>query len=389
MRERVRDRGERTKVVDGVLPMRTECLPWSPAARIGACDLLVAGDVVAVPTETVYGLAADATNPVAVARIYAVKGRPADNPLIVHVGRPMASVAALEAEGLVLTRAVSTAMRASADALMAAWWPGPLTLVLPRGPRVPPIVSSGLHAIGIRMPAHPALLDLLAHLPFPLAAPSANRSNRISPTSSADVLDELGGRIPLVIDGGRCTVGVESTIVRVDKAGQLQLLRPGGLPLEDLETTIARRARPGPPASARALAPGMGPTHYAPRIPLVLASREDAATLRARLGAVCRHATRPRVGLLILDDDATVPRTWELEDVADLVTCLALADPGDGSRVARLLFGALRMFDATTLDAIVVVPPLARRTGLWPAIADRLHRASTRGDVVGDRAASD
>jgi L-threonylcarbamoyladenylate synthase len=389
MRERVRDFAERIDVVDVVPPMRTECLPWSPAARIAACGLLAAGEVVAVPTETVYGLAADATNPAAVARIYAVKGRPPDNPLIVHVGRPLASVAALEAEGLVLARAVSAAMRASADALMAAWWPGPLTLVLPRGPRLPPIVSSGLHAIGIRMPAHPAVLDLLAQLAFPLAAPSANRSNRISPTSSADVLEELGGRIPLVIDGGPCTVGVESTIVRVDETGQLQLLRPGGLPLEALEATIARPARAGPPASARLLAPGMGTTHYAPRLPLVVARRDDAPTLRARLAAVCPGAGRPRVGLLLLDGDATVPRSWELDGVADIVTYLALADPGDGSRVARGLFSALRMFDAMTLDVIVVVPPLARHTGLWPAIADRLRRASTREDVVGDRAASD
>jgi L-threonylcarbamoyladenylate synthase len=220
----------------------TRVMPYGPAAIAEAARLILAGEPVAVPTETVYGLAADATNPDAVARIYEAKGRPAFNPLIVHV----AGLDQAERIG----RFSETARR-----LAAEHWPGPLTLVVPLAPdaAVAPPVTAGLATIALRCPAHPAMRDLLAATGRPLAAPSANSSGAISPTRAEHVLDSLGGRIPLIIDGGPTERGLESTIVKVEgDQGHLAPPRPAGA--VEAEAAAGRRIE----------APGMLASHYAP-----------------------------------------------------------------------------------------------------------------------------
>ena len=359
----------------------TATLPWGTEALHRAQELLERGAVVALPTETVYGLAADATNPEGVARIFSAKGRPAHNPLIVHVRETMTSVAALEDDGLVLRRAVTAAMRETADALIAAGWPGPLTIVLPRGPRLPDIVSGGLPSTGFRMPAHPVMRELLRHTGFALAAPSANRSNRVSPTTAAHVKAELDGRIPLIVDGGAAAIGVESTIVRVDDAGDVQLLRPGGMPVEQVERIIGEAVGHAPKPGGAILASGMMKEHYAPQTPLLLVHDGDAGDLPARIREVVSGASVARIGVLRMEGETEAPIDWTVGDTAIVARVISLDDQGDGERAARGLFAALRTLDDGTLDLLVADFPAPTRRGVWPAIADRLQRAGARWNV--------
>ena len=352
--------------------VETVVLPGSAAAIAQAAALLARGAVVAVPTETVYGLAADATNPHAVARIYAAKNRPATNPLIVHVRRELASVSALHEAGLLAADAMTVAQRETADGLMAACWPGPLTIVLPRGPRIPALVAGGLDSVGLRMPDHALFQALLARTGLPLAAPSANRANRISPTTAAHVHEELGSRIPLIIDGGACRVGVESTIVSVDEAGDVLLLRKGGLPRETLARLCGRPVLASAPVGDRPIAPGMMRVHYAPATPVLLVPAESPTVARDALAA----GPRQRVGLLLLRGVAAPPAAWDIESVADVATVRSLDDDGDGSAAARELFGALRELDHADVEVIVAEMPARLAPGLWPAVADRLTRAA-------------
>ena len=366
---------------DDIEPLPTACVVPSDAALRLARELLSRGEVVALPTETVYGLAADATNSAAVARIFEAKGRPAHNPLIVHVSETSTSVAAFEGDGLVRRPAVTDAMRATADALITSCWPGPLTLVLPRGSRIPEIVSGGLPTTGFRMPAHPVIRELLAKANFPLAAPSANRSNRVSPTTAAHVMYELAGRIPLVIDGGPSRVGVESTIVRVDDGGRVQLLRPGGTPIEHIERVLGTTTIPAPSPSGPVLASGMMQEHYAPQTPLILIDARRAEDLARRVAAVTTWKSAPRVGVLRLAGPPATPSSWIFADHTIVTTIRSLGDHGDGALAAHGLFDAMRALDDVTLDVIVVEAPDDQRTGLWPAIADRLQRAGSRWNV--------
>jgi L-threonylcarbamoyladenylate synthase len=293
-----------------------------------AAARLRAGEVVAIPTETVYGLAGAAFDERALARIFAAKDRPTFDPLIVHVLE-------LDAPGVV--GPLAPRQRAAAERLARAHWPGPLTLVLPRGPRVPDLATAGLPTVAVRSPRHPVARALVAAV-GPLAAPSANRFGRISPTSAADVVAELGDRVELVVDGGPCAVGLESTIVAVGEDGELTLLRPGGVAVE---------ARPGGP---EVRAPGMLPSHYAPHKPLVF------------LGA---SAPAGRVALLAFDP-ATAARV-----AAVRTEVLGL----DLEAAARRLFAALRALDACDAD-VIVAEPCPSRAGLGHAIADRLERAA-------------
>ncbi len=318
---------------------------------------LLAGGVVAIPTETVYGLAGVATDPAAVARIFAAKERPTFDPLIVHVGHVRAAgVDQLAAAGIVDADGLGEVARARADALMRAFWPGPLTLILPRGEAIPDLVTSGLDTVAVRMPRHPVAERLLALLGKPLAAPSANRFGRISPTTAAHVAAELGDRIALIVDGGPCAVGVESTIVALDRDGALTLLRPGLLGAEAIGaaagTTVARAARVSDTPSA----PGMLASHYAPRKPLrlgepagdvgYLAFSGDAAAIAARLG--------PRAVVRVLSPS------------------------GDLAEAARNLFARLRELDESAAETLVAepVPTALAADGLGHAIADRLQRAA-------------
>ena len=301
----------------------TRILPCGPPAIAEAARLISQGLPVAMPTETVYGLAADATNGEAVARVYAAKGRPSFNPLIVHLS-------SLEwAEGI--ARFDDTARD-----LARRFWPGPLTMVLPIRPStgIASIVTAGLSTIAIRVPAHEAMQSLLAATLRPLAAPSANASGRLSPTRAEHVLAGLAGRIPLIIDGGPTELGLESTIVAWGD-GQARLLRPG--PIADLGIALAGNR------SEAIEAPGQLASHYAPAKPI-------------RLDATERREGEWLIGFGDVPGDST------------------LSDSGDLVEAAAALFDRLHEADSSPAVAIAVAPILTE--GLGAAIADRLRRAA-------------
>jgi L-threonylcarbamoyladenylate synthase len=324
------------------LGLTTEILPAGEAAVARAARCLAAGGLVAFPTETVYGLGADATNPAAIARLYQAKGRPAFNPLIAHVD-------CLEA-----ARAIG---ELGPDAIALAWafWPGPLTLVVPRAPHcsVAELATAGLDTVALRVPAHPVAMALLQAFGKPVVAPSANLSGHVSPTTASHVASDLKGRIDLIIDGGPVEVGVESTIVGCFE--QPMLLRPGGVPRADIERVLGRKLAE-PPAeafstTAQPLAPGMLASHYAPRT-------------RVRLNAL---RVEPGEALL-----AFGPTTVKGANAAMAV--MNLSARGDLAEAAAHLFGHLRALDARAATAIAVMPIPAH--GLGEAINDRLRRAA-------------
>jgi L-threonylcarbamoyladenylate synthase len=305
-----------------------------------AVAALAAGRLVVFPTETVYGLGADATSDAAVARVYDVKGRPTFNPLIAHVPDLAA------AERLVV-------VSASARRLARAFWPGPLTLVLPRRADCPVslLASAGLDTLAVRVPDHPLALALLRAAGRPLVAPSANPSGRLSPTTADAVRDALGTDVALVLDGGPCRVGVESTVV--DLSGERPtLLRPGGVPSEAIEALLGPLAVPG---GGPIRAPGQLESHYAPSLPL-------------RLGAT---SARPGEALLGFGPDAPPE------------TALNLSPSGDLAEAAANLFAFLRRLDRPGPSAIAVMPIPER--GLGRAINDRLRRAAAPRPGPADR----
>ncbi len=307
----------------------TKIMPYGAAAIEEAARLLLAGEPVAVPTETVYGLAADATNRHAVARIYEAKGRPSFNPLIVHVrDRAMAGEIAHFDE--------------LADRLAAHFWPGPLTLVLPQraGHSIASIATAGLDTIALRCPAHPAMQAAIAATGRPLAAPSANASGRISPSSAAHVVASLEGRIPLVIDAGPCPAGLESTIV-APRGDHLLLLRPGPVTIEDLEAVTGLPVRTD--NSGTITAPGQLASHYAPGKPV-------------QLDCTAPAPDRFLIGFGAMGGDYN------------------LSAAGDLTEAASRLFDALHAGDASDAAQIGVVPIPA--SGLGQAINDRLRRAA-------------
>lgn len=311
----------------------------------------------AFPTETVYGLGAHALDRAAVRRLFAVKGRPAVDPVIVHV-------AALE-DAAPLVRSLPDAARA----LGRRFWPGPLTIVLPRSAAVPDEVTAGLETVGIRVPAHPVAVALLRAATIPVAAPSANLFSRPSPTTAAHVLQDLDGLIDLVLDGGPTTVGVESTVV--DLAGPVPtVLRPGAVTIEMLRAVLGAvdDAAPSTPLGEAQRAPGQLPRHYSPRAPLILFEGPSALAIRRlEQEAWSRSRGGAVVGVLLADEDS--PR---LPASARAVSLGPAADP---RRVAAGLYAALRSLDAAGVSCI-----LARDfagEGLGRAIRDRLRRAAT------------
>lgn len=318
----------------------TERLAPDEAGIARAALLLREGRLVAFPTETVYGLGADATSADAVTGIYTAKGRPRFNPLIAHV----ADTAAARAQG----RFDSAAL-----ALSEAFWPGPLTLVVPVGPgcTISDLARAGLDSVALRVPAHPLARDLLAKVGRPVAAPSANRSGRVSPTLAEHVAADLDGRIDAVLDGGATAVGVESTIISCLEGGP-RLLRPGGLARETIEAVIGRiAAGPGNAAGGAPLAPGMLASHYAPRAQL-------------RLNA---NAIRPGEAALLFGV-ALCPGSEHA------IAALNLSEAGDLRQAAARLFAALRLLDRSGAATIAVMP--IPQTGLGEAINDRLARAA-------------
>ena len=343
--------------------MQTQVLSVNPqqpdaAAIDRAATLIRAGQLVAFPTETVYGLGANALDEQAVSRIFEAKGRPPNDPVIVHIQR------------LDQLSDVTPPVSGLARALMEAFWPGPLTLVLPRGPRVPPNVSAGLPTVAIRMPAHPVAAALNAAADVPIAAPSANLFAHSSPTTAQHVYDDLAGRIPLILDGGPTHVGVESTIV--DLSGDRpRLLRPGGVPLDAIARlapnveVVTRYARPG---EAALPAPGMLLKHYSPHAELRLFDGPDELLRRTLVQAAADLLGQGRrVGLLIADEDRVALSGLD----APMVTLGSLHDL---AQIARNLFGGLRDLDVQGVDVILAraYPP----DGIGLAVRDRLIRAA-------------
>ena len=254
-----------------------------PTAITEAAAALQAGHLVAFPTETVYGLGADGLNPTALAQIYAVKGRPSDNPLILHLAsRDQLSV-------------VVAAVPEIAAVLMQAFWPGPLTLVLPKHMRVPDQATGGLATVAVRMPAHAVALALIDAVGVPLAAPSANRSGRPSPTDAEHVHDDLNGLIPMILDGGPTAIGVESTVLDVTCAPPI-LLRPGGIPQETIEAIIGPLQHTAQ-LSIRLRSPGTRYRHYSPRACVRLLAEPSSEVLQSEVAAALKQ--HPRIGCLL------------------------------------------------------------------------------------------
>jgi L-threonylcarbamoyladenylate synthase len=334
-----------------------------PAALADAADCLRRGGLVAFPTETVYGLGAHALDRAAVRRLFEAKGRPANDPLIVHVD-------AVERIETLVAYVPETARQ-----LAARFWPGPLTLVLLRSGRVPDEVTAGLNTVAVRVPAHPVARALLTAAGVPVAAPSANLFSRPSPTRASHVLDDLSGRIDLVIDGGPTQVGVESTVL--DLSGDVPtILRPGAVSLDMLRAIVGRvEQRSGnAPVSGALPSPGLLERHYSPRAPLTVYDGSDAVARLVR-DACAAIAQGQRVGIMAADDDR--PALASVERLTPQPTIVTLGPEHDLATVASRLYAALRELDASGVDRI-----LARGfpgdDGLATAIRDRLRRASAR-----------
>lgn len=315
--------------------------------------LLRAGEVVGIPTETVYGLAANALDPAAVARIFLAKGRPQDNPLIVHI-----------ADFNEIDR-IAAVVPQQAKALAATFWPGPLTIILPKQDRIPMVTSGGLNTVGIRFPAHPIAQAIIRAAGVPLAAPSANLSGRPSTTTAQHVLEDLGGRIAAVVDGGPCSVGVESTVVSL--CGERpRLLRPGGISLEQLqvvlgEVDVDRALREKIDENERVSAPGMKYRHYAPKAPVTVifgTPKDSAAYILDRLGA---HS-----GVLCFDECAA--------EFCGRAVVETFGPSGDEAQQAREVFDALRRFDDTDCTEIFAQCPPSAGIGL--AVSNRIKKAA-------------
>jgi L-threonylcarbamoyladenylate synthase len=320
-----------------------------------ASALLRAGEVVALPTETVYGLAADALNPDAVTKVFAAKERPSFDPLIVHI----ASRGDLKNVAIVPEDIAETVNK-----LTSTFWPGPLTIILPKHPDVPDLVTSGLPTVAVRQSAHPVFRAINKELGKPIAAPSANRFGRISPTAASAVMKELGGRIPLIVDAGACSEGVESTIISIEpregKKPVFRLHRAGPITKEQLQDygkVEKLKEKPGDLPHA----PGQLPSHYAPLTPLVLL--ENPAGFKPEPGR--------KYGLLSYrgEDDNPYVNLHDWEVIESL-------SPGSGklAEAAIRLFHIMRVLDEAGLDAIIAEP--VSETGLGVAIMDRLRRAS-------------
>lgn len=323
----------------------TERLQETASGITRAAEILRQGGTVALPTETVYGLGANALDPKAVAKIFTAKERPGWDPLIVHV--------ADEA----MLRLVVREIPLTAHRLMEAFWPGPLTLLLPKSDAVPDLVTAGRPLVGVRMPRHPVMLQVIREAGVPVAAPSANRFGRTSPTSAAHVLEDLEGRIDAVLDGGATEVGVESTVVDPCQT-PLIIYRPGAVTLQMLEEIVGPAMRYEPPATTQSPeslpSPGVGIRHYAPRARVVLV--RDQAELQetvASLGA-------ERTGVLL-------PTGWHSEGQT-------FAWGSTPEEMAQRLFAGLRDLDARGVAAIVC--PLPAEQGVGAALLDRLRKAA-------------
>ncbi len=309
---------------------------------------LTAGQCVAIPTETVYGLAANALDPAAAAVIFAVKNRPAFDPLIVHVLDLDEATAYAEELPPLLRR------------LAERFWPGPLTVLVPKKALIPDLITAGLPRVALRAPAHLLTRQLLARLPFPLAAPSANPFGYISPTTAQHVYDQLKDKIPYILDGGPCTIGVESAIVGMED-GALVVYRLGGLTVEAIEDAAQKRVVVRRHSVSNPIAPGLLTTHYAPRKRLLLWPSSDYWPIQA---------APPKLGLLLFRCRERLPPHTR---------CFVLSQSGDLAEAAQNLFSALRALDSAE-DVETIWAEQCPEIGLGRAINDRLRRAATAAE---------
>jgi L-threonylcarbamoyladenylate synthase len=333
----------------------TQILPATPENIALAAQTLKNGGLVAFPTETVYGLGANALSVDAVARIFTAKGRPTADPLIVHLS------------GVEQTALVARSVPETAQTLMNAFWPGPLTLILPKQPHIPNLVTSDLDTVAVRVPNHPVARALIEAAGVPVAAPSANRFGHTSPTTAQHVFHDLNGRVDIILDGGSAHIGVESTVLDVSTT-PARILRPGGVTREQIESLIGPvtllmkrvKAEKGLPS------PGMLKKHYAPRAEMVLFKGDNASSaLAAALTAA--QASGRKVGILAADEEAGA-----LEQSGAVVFRLG----SDLNSIARHIYAGMRWLDGQHVDLI-----LCRdfgESGLGLAIRDRLTKAATR-----------
>ena len=367
--------------VDPVRPNQTDI------AR--AADCLRRGGLVAFPTETVYGLGVHAMDRAAVRRLFDAKGRPANDPLIVHVS------------SFDHVMPLVVAPPHDAERLASRFWPGALTLVLRRAPSVPREVTAGLETVAVRVPAHPVARALLLATSLPIAAPSANLFSRPSPTLAAHVLEDLDGRIDMILDGGPTSVGVESTVLDLTVDPPV-VLRPGAISVETLRTVVPAvqsRITAAPTSDHESMpSPGLLTKHYAPRAPLTIYRGEPAA-----VGVALKHGVRSsvdrgqRVGVLVSAEDALLLSDLDSDLGGDLegvrgqsVVLVTLASEDDAAATAARLYAALRELDTAHVDVILardIDNDGAHDDGLWRAIRDRLHRAAASVIVVGTESA--
>jgi L-threonylcarbamoyladenylate synthase len=309
---------------------------------VKAAWLLQTGNIVAIPTETVYGLAANALNPIAVSRIFETKRRPFFDPLIVHI------------HSINQAEKYAVEIPAAARKLAEAIWPGPLTLLLPKKPVIPDITTSGLDTVGLRIPAHPLTLELLRSLPFPLAAPSANPFGYISPTTAHHVADQLGDHVAYILDGGPSVVGVESTIVGFED-DKIIVTRLGGTTLEELEEITGREVELRLNSSSQPASPGQLTSHYSPKKPFFLGAVDD----------LLQEFRDSKTALITFRDRYSHP---------SIVAHWQLSPSGSLNEAAANLFDILRGADKSTADVIIAEPVPSQ--GLGMAINDRLRRAA-------------
>ena len=327
---------------------RTKIEPANDESIARAAEALTRGELVGIPTETVYGLAANALDPVAVQKIYVAKGRPSTNPLIVHLASPQQA-------SLVIAQPLEPIVQARFEKLQSLW-PGPLTVVLPHNGRVPEIVTAGRSTVAIRVPSHEVTRRLIERCGFPIAAPSANRSTYVSPTRAEHVADGLGEHVTMILDGGRCDCGLESTIVMLTPEAT-RLLRPGTMTKETLESllgeVIVTAANENAP---ELLAPGMMREHYSPQTPVRFVDQANGSSSNDAVAfiAFSRHAANTH----------------------RFAKSIVLSEEGDLSIVARDLFATLRQLDTQGLACIYV--DRCEPEGIGRAIMDRLSRATAK-----------
>ena len=332
--------------------MNTQVLPVNEESIALAAKLLQQGELVALPTETVYGIAADARNGEAVKKIFEAKGRPQDNPLIVHIC------------GMEMLHGIVSEVPERAKKLAAAFWPGPLTMVMPRGPEVSEVTCAGLDTVGVRMPSHPVVQAVIKASGVAFAAPSANLSGKPSPTNAQDVFTDMDGRLPLILDGGECDVGVESTVISV-VGEKPTLFRPGHITLEDLERALGEEVEVSKaileklPEGAVVRSPGMKYKHYAPKADVTLLD----GTFEQFKAYVDAHADQ---------NPSCLCFTGEAEKLG--VPCVEYGREGDGADQARHIFRSLRALDEQG-DAVVYAR-CPQKDGLSMAVYNRLIRAA-------------